>query len=197
MRREGAVLQTFRNVHPAQAIFVQYEGRIAAVTIKTSFASSWPIIGRFVFFEIGNIDAGPFFRFPPDKFFAFAPRLAVRFRARPIVNDAAIARPTETPTVTEIILRLARIRLVHAVAAENTGVNPAAAGGRAVSFQFIVVSDLRSMMEFSLSIAFENNSVSAAGVSDPGYRFSLPAIDFREHRFDFRLALFVLRIPPI
>src|SRR6266542_5471932 len=95
MRREWAVLQTLRDVHPAQAIFMQDEGCVAALTIKTTFVPSRSIIGRFACLEIRNVNAGPLFRFPPNKLFAFAPRFTVRFRTRPIVNDAAIAWLTE------------------------------------------------------------------------------------------------------
>src|SRR5207249_10411570 len=123
MRWEWAVLQTLRDVHPAQAIFVQDEGRVAALTLKPSFVSSRSIIGRFACLEIRNVNAGPLFRFPPNKLFAFAPRFTVRFCTRAIVNDAAIAWPTEAPTVSEIILRLARIRLVHAISIENARIN--------------------------------------------------------------------------
>src|SRR6266487_6216940 len=133
MRREGAVLQPFRNIHPAQAIFVQDEGRVAALTIKTSFVPSRSIFGRFACLEIRNVNASPLFRVPPDELFAFAPRLSVWLRAGPIVNDAAIARPTETPAVSEIILRLARVRFVHAVSIENARVNPGTARSRSVS----------------------------------------------------------------
>src|SRR6266581_2815571 len=54
-------------------------------------------------------------RVPPDKFFAFAPWLTVRLRAGAIINDAAIAWPTEAPAVAEIILRLTRVGFVYAV----------------------------------------------------------------------------------
>src|SRR5437762_14347824 len=115
MRRKWAVLQTLRDVHPAQAIFMQDEGRVAALTLKASFVSSRSIIGRFVCLEIRDVNAGPLFRFPPNKFFAFAPWFTVRLRAGAIIDDAAITRPTEAPPVSEIILRLARVRIVHAV----------------------------------------------------------------------------------
>src|SRR6266480_3513519 len=197
MRREWAVLQTLRDVHPAQAIFMQDEGRVAALTLKASFVSSRSIIGRFTCLEIRDVNAGPFFRIPPDKFFAFAPWLTVRLRAGAIINDAAITRPTEAPTVSEIILRLARVRLVHAVSIENAGINPGAARGRAVGFQFIIIGDLRTMMRLPFSIDTEDNPVSAAGVTAPGYRFRLPTIDLSEHCFHFWLAEFVLRVPPV
>src|SRR5512140_842741 len=99
MRREWAVLQTLRDVHPAQAIFVQDEGRVAALTLTTSFVSSRSIIGRFTCLEIRDVNAGPLFRILPTKFFAFAPWLTVRLRAGAIINDAAIPRPTEAPAV--------------------------------------------------------------------------------------------------
>src|SRR5437762_11808305 len=103
MRREWAVLQTFRDVHPAQAIYMQDEGGVAALTLKASFVSSRSIIGRFACVEMSVVDEDPLSRFPPKKFFAFAPCLIDRFRAGAIINDAAIAWTTEPPAVAEII----------------------------------------------------------------------------------------------
>src|SRR6266513_5108978 len=190
MRRERAILQTFRNIHPSQAVFVQDEGRVAALTIKTIFIPSWSIIGRFACLEIRNINAGPLFRFPPDKLFAFAPRFTIRLRAGPIINDAAIAWPTEAPTVAEIILRLSRVRFVHAISIENARINPRAARGRAISFQFVIIRDLWTMMWLTFSISPKKNAFCVR------LRFHLPAIDLREHGFHFGLAELVLRIPP-
>src|SRR5947207_7358770 len=153
MRREWAVLQTFRNVHPAQAVFVQDEGRVATLTIKTAFVPSRLIIGRFACLEIRNVNAGPFFRFPPNKLFAFAPRFTVRFRTRPIVNDAAIAWPTEAPTVSEIIFWLTRIRFVQAISIENARINQCAARGRAIRFQFVIIRNLWTMMRLAFSVS--------------------------------------------
>src|SRR5438046_2385634 len=158
MRRKWAVLQTLRDVHPAQAIFMQDEGRVAALTLKASFVSSRSIIGRFACLEIRNVNAGPFFRFPPNKFFAFAPWLTVRLCAGAIINDAAIAWPTEAPAVAEIILRLTRVGFVYAVSIENARINPGAARGRAVSFQFIIIGDLRTMMRLPFSISLKKNA---------------------------------------
>src|ERR1044071_6480266 len=78
------------------------------------------IVGRFPLYKSGNIDAGPFFRVPPNEFFPFAPGMPVRPRAGTIVDDAAIARPCEAPSVTKIISGFARVGLVHAVAAKDT-----------------------------------------------------------------------------
>src|SRR5436305_912908 len=191
MRRQRTVLQTFRNVHPAQPVFVQDERGIAALTVQTSFIPSRSVIGRFACLEIRNVNASPFFRFPPDKFLAFTPWLTVRFRAGAIVNDAAIARPTEAPTVSQIILRLARVRFVHAVSIENARINPCAARGRAISFQFIIIGDLWTMMLLSLTISPKKNAFCI------WLRFGFPAIDLSEHCFHCRLAEFVLRIPPV
>src|SRR5439155_7001313 len=159
MRRERTILQTLRDVHPAQAIFMQYEGRVAALTIKTTFVPSRSIIRRFARLEIRNVNAGPLFRFPPNKFFAFAPRFTIRFRAGPIVNDAAIAWPTEAPTVSEIILWLARVRFVHAISIENARINPCAARGRAISFQFVIICNLWTMMRLPFSISPKKNAL--------------------------------------
>src|SRR5205814_876738 len=198
MRREWAVLQTFRNVHPAQSIFVQDEWRVAALAFKTGLVPLRSIIGRFVFLEVRNVDTGPLFRFPPDKFLAFAPRLTIWLRACAIVNDTAITRPTEAPAVSEIILRFPRVRFVHAVSIENAGVNPATAGSRSISFQFVVICDLWTVMGIALPInATKENAVGATGVSAAGYRLRLPAINLSKDCLHFRLAECVLRIPPV
>src|SRR4029077_11473429 len=103
MSRERAVLQTFLDVDPAQAILVQDKRRIARNCVETFGAYFGLVVGRFPLHKSGNIYAGPFFRVPPDQLFSFAPGMPVRPRAGAIVNDSAIARPTEAPAVTEII----------------------------------------------------------------------------------------------
>ena len=103
MSWERSVLQTFWHVDPAQAVLVQNERRITRNCIETFGAYFRLVIGRFPLYKSGNIDAGPFFRVPPDQFFPFAPGMAVRPRTGAIVNDSAIARPREAPAVTEII----------------------------------------------------------------------------------------------
>src|SRR5690349_21443722 len=118
MRRDRAVLQTFRDEQPTQSIFVQDEGRISPLTFKAARLILRLVIGPLVLFEIGNVDASPFFRIPPDKFFIFTPWLAVRLCAGAVINDSPVTRPTEAPAVPEIIPRFARVGLVDAVACE-------------------------------------------------------------------------------
>src|SRR6266403_1833534 len=103
MSRQRSVLQTLWHVDPAQAVLVLDERRITGNCIKTFGADLRLIVGRFTLYKSGYIDAGPFFGVPPHQFFPFAPGTAVRPRASPIINDSAIARPTEAPAVTEII----------------------------------------------------------------------------------------------
>jgi hypothetical protein len=45
--------------------------------------------------------------------------------------------------------------------------------------------------------AAEENAVAPAAVGARGYRFGLPAVDLRQHRFHFWLAKLVFRIPPV
>ena len=128
MRRHRAVLQTFRHMDPAEAVLVQDKWRIARNCIEslcvsgrarksgglpgTNPATSMPV--HFVR------------RVPPDQFFAFAPRLAGRSRARAIINDAAIARPGEAPAMAEIIFGISReFALFTLSRTKHTGVNPA------------------------------------------------------------------------
>ena len=49
---------------------------------------------------------------------------------------------------------------------------------------------------FTIDTAKEN-AFARAGVSARGYRFGFPAVDLRQHRFHFRLAELIFRIPPI
>src|SRR5947207_15392025 len=98
-------------------------------------------------FEIGNIDAGPFFGLPPDQFFAFAPGSAIRLGAGTIVNDAAIACPIQTPAVSESIFRLRCFCLVHTVKAEKFIVNPSSARGRLDRYKFVKSNNMRTNVE--------------------------------------------------
>ena len=86
--------------------------------------------------------------------------MAVRPRTRAVVDNPAIARPREAPAVTKIIFGFTRVGLVDAVAAENAGVNPAAARGRTVGFQFRETIHLRAVMRFAFAIHAENDAVS-------------------------------------
>src|SRR2546423_10672083 len=60
-------------------------------------------IGWSFFFVVRIVQPGPMFLFfvPPDQFFTLAPGLAVGPRRRPVVNDAAIIRPGESPSMTK------------------------------------------------------------------------------------------------
>src|SRR6266404_4620883 len=100
MRRERAILQTFWHVDPAQAVLVQNKRRITRNRIKSFGAYLGLVVGRFTLYKSGNIDAGPFFRVPPNLFFSFTPGTAVRPRAGAIIYGSAIARPAEAPAVT-------------------------------------------------------------------------------------------------
>src|SRR6266478_4280770 len=103
MSRQRAVLQTFWHVDPTQAVLVQNKRRITRNRIQSFSSDLRFVIRRFSLYEPGNVYAGPFFRVPPHQFFAFTPRTAVRPRASAVINDAAIARPTEAPAVPEVI----------------------------------------------------------------------------------------------
>src|SRR5918996_1293310 len=146
MSREGAVLQTLWHIQPTQSVLMQNKWRITWNCIESFCAYLRLVVGRLSLYKSGNIDAGPFFGVPPHQFFPFAPGATVRPRTGAVVDDAAIARPREAPAVTKIIPRFARVGLVYAIAAKNTGVNPAAARGRPVGFQFSKTIYLRAVM---------------------------------------------------
>src|SRR5204863_9360817 len=72
---------------------------------------------------------------PPDELLLLTPRLAGEVGRRPVVEDAPVRGPRESPAVPEVVLlvsRLARVRLVDELAVgvldRDAGVDPAAAG---------------------------------------------------------------------
>src|SRR5258707_961291 len=170
---------------------MQNKWRVTGNCIEAFGAYLRLVVGRFSFHKTGNVYAGPFFRVPPHQFFPFAPWMTVRPRTGPVIDDAPIARPREAPSMTEIIFGFARVGLVDAVAAKNTGVDPAAARGRTVGFQFSETIYLRAVMRPSIAIETKNDTISVR------LRIGVPAVDLREHSFHLRLAQFVFRVPPI
>ena len=66
MSWERAVLQTSGHVNPTQAILVQDEWRIPRNCVKAFCAYLRFIVRRFSLYKSRNIDAGPFFRVPPN-----------------------------------------------------------------------------------------------------------------------------------
>ena len=107
--RHRPVLQTCRNMKPAESVFVQEKRRVAGDRVQTLLVA-FRFETRALFQrKIGNVVSGPFFLrlIPPDQFLAFAPRFAIWTRARPIIDDAAIARPGEAPAVSKIVLGFA------------------------------------------------------------------------------------------
>src|SRR5438105_9384268 len=136
MRREWTVFQSFWHIEPTQAILMQDERRVAWNRIESFRADLRLVIGSFSLYKPGNVNTGPFFRIPPHKFLPFAPRLAVRSGTGAVVNNSAIARPCESPTVAAIIFRFPRVGFIDTVAAKNAGINPAAGRSRPVGLQF-------------------------------------------------------------
>src|SRR5712675_751984 len=137
---------------------MQNERRVTGNCIESFGAYLRLVVGRFSFHKTGNVYAGPFFRVPPHQFFPFAPWMTVRPRTGPVIDDAPIARPREAPAVTEIIFGFARVGLVDAVAAKNTGVDPATARGRTVGFQFSKTIYLRAVMGIAVAIVADHDS---------------------------------------
>src|SRR5205823_678248 len=184
MRRHWAVLQTRRNMEPAETVLVQNEWCVAGDRVEAGLVTLRPK-GRFSLHrKVRSIEPGPLelIDIPPNEFLLFAPRPSVRSRARSIIYDAAISGPGEAPTVSEIVLRVAGVRLVDFVPPENARVNPAATGSRAVSFQLRITVNLRPVMRVTLSILSKHHAVT------PSSRVRVPAIDLRQDRFHPRLS---------
>src|SRR5436305_13878917 len=103
MRRERPILQTFWHVKPGKPVLMQNERRIAGNRIKAFRRLVRLVLRSLCRYKTRNVYARPFLRVPPHQFFPFAPGTSVRPRTGAIVNDAAIARPTEAPAVAKII----------------------------------------------------------------------------------------------
>src|SRR5437899_4377704 len=155
MSRKWSILQTFWHVKPAQSILVQDKRGIARNRIQAFCTYLRLVIGSFSLYESRNVYARPFFRVPPHQLFSFTPGTAVRPRTGAIVNNSAIIRPREAPAVTKIISGFTCVGLVHAIAAKNSGINPAAACRRSIGFQFRETIHLRAMMGLAVSIDAE------------------------------------------
>src|ERR1043166_3356940 len=209
MRRNRPVLQTACDVKPTKSVFVENKRTIACDCVQSALIALRSETRFLVWHKIGIIAAGPFTlrSVPPDELLALAPRLSIGCSAGAVVNDAPIARPGEAPAMPQITARVARVRLVDFIRPEYAGVNPAAARGGAVGFQFRVAIDLRSVVRFAVAIGAKHNAVigeCGRGLSAPICLFvatlrslphfqSVPAVDLGQHCFYARPAGFVLR----
>src|SRR5438132_12767103 len=138
MRRQRPILQSTGNVQPAHAIRMQHEWPRAAeclhpVTVFQIFFG----IRRSSLLEIGSIQPSPlsFLLIPPDQLLALAPRLSIRTRRSPVINDTAVIGPCEPPTVSQITLRLTFVGPVLIGIRKHTRINPAAASRAAIFFE--------------------------------------------------------------
>src|SRR3954453_10770085 len=107
MRRQRSILQSLGHVKPAQPVLVQNKWCITGNRVESLRAWLRFVLRSFSFYEAGNVYACPFFRVPPHQFFPFTPRPAIGPCTGAVVNDSAIARPREAPSVAEIISRFA------------------------------------------------------------------------------------------
>src|SRR5579862_6628137 len=101
-----------------------------------------------LFLVIRIVESRPFLfvLVPPDEFFPLAPRLAIRPRRRPVVNDAAVVRPGEAPAVAEQVFWLSFIGAISIFFRENAAIDPRSAGGRPVIFQVLNVAQLLAIL---------------------------------------------------
>src|SRR5947208_15357881 len=102
MSRQRPVLQTSWHVKPAQSILVQNKWRITGNGIQAFCGFIRLVLRSFSLYEARHVYTRPFFRLPPDQFFPFAPRTAVRSRTCTIVNDPETAGSTAPLAVAEL-----------------------------------------------------------------------------------------------
>src|SRR5579872_5238766 len=91
------------------------EGLVAGDGIHAFRAACRPVVGSFVLVEVRNVESGPLLLLfiPPDQLLALAPGPAVRPRRATVVENADIAGPRKSPTMSEIIFRLPLVGAVQ------------------------------------------------------------------------------------
>ena len=89
-------------------------------------------------------------------------------------------------------VRLAPVTLVYLVRTVAAGVNPAAAGRRAIVLEREIIVELLAVVRVAVLVV---------GFDDAGREFRLgrgfPAVDLGQDRLGFRFAFLVLGIPPV
>ena len=176
VRGQRSILQTRSHPDPSCAVGMHDEGRIAGESFIATLLGISFRVGPLLFREIGNVMAAPlpFCFIPPDQFFPLAPRLAIRRGGTAVVQDAPIERPRESPAVTVAAAGLAFVRDVLAVV--HAGVDPAAAGCRAVGFEvrevFYIAVDL-AQHSIGVVVFVIPGERAQAGVAGSSRRFRL------------------------
>src|SRR2546430_16585578 len=79
---------------------------------------------------------------PPNQFFALAPRLAIWTRRSPVIYDAAIIWPGESPAVTEQVMRITLVRAIPILFRKHAAVNPCPAGRASVILEILNLLEL-------------------------------------------------------
>ena len=100
--------------------------------------------------DVRNVVAGPLLAVPRDDLAARIPRLAVQVGRGAVVEDAPVGRPGERPLRIEAgIVGIAGVppRHVVAVLVEAAGIDPAAAGRRAVVAQLREAGHLLALLD--------------------------------------------------
>src|SRR5437016_12374324 len=80
---------------------------------------------RHFFWIVGIVQSAPLLLLfiPPNQFFALAPRLAIGTRRSPVIYDAAIIWPGESPAVTEQVMRITLVRAIPILFRKHAAVN--------------------------------------------------------------------------
>src|SRR5690606_2150086 len=87
--------------------------------------------------------------------------------------------------------RLAATRPIHAVWSEDARVDPAAAGRRTVRGQLLERLDLTAVVDAPRAVG------APGGAVGPSRGLDEPAVDLGQDRLHLRLAVLVLRVPPV
>src|SRR5690348_16651675 len=150
MRGQRTIFQSAGDVQPANSIRMQCERTRAAQRLD-SFTFFQIIFGfwREFFWVIGIVQPAPLLLLfiPPDQFFALAPRLAIRTCRRPVIDDAAIVWPGESPTVAEQVMRFAFIGAIPVFFRKDAAINPRPACRASVVFQILNLLQLFAIVD--------------------------------------------------
>src|SRR5713226_3250674 len=146
MRRQRAVLEPAWGKQPAATVALEDERIGTRVEVQPAALLLRRSIGRLFCGEVRHVHSCPGTRagVPPDVLLSLRPGLAGRVGGGPVVEDAPVTRPGESPLGIDIVVWSA-ISATCQVAPgrwKHPGVDPDAAGGRAVILQMLVIGKL-------------------------------------------------------
>src|SRR5712691_2843137 len=146
MRGKRAVPEPARGKQPSATVGFEGERIGAGVEVQAAALLLGRRFGRLSCREIRHVHSGPGTGrgVPPDVLLSLRPGIAGRVRGGPVVENAPVAGPGESPLGIDIVAGTALSATRHVLPRrwKHPGINPDAAGGRAVDLQLLVIGKL-------------------------------------------------------